>query len=140
MSIRARESVTYVTPETFDNMVVASPIPVLVSFHTPWSKVMVPLRGRLTEAFAGQLRVMHVNVVTHPSLAARFKIRVVPTLLIFKGGVPIEFIVGAVPSRFIFETVLKALSIRMDTQTIRPAKLPRQRERMRGLVHSSTLM
>jgi thioredoxin-like negative regulator of GroEL len=71
---------------------------------------MVPLLGRLAEAFAGRLRVVQVNISAHPELAARFKIRAVPTLLIFKQGVPVEFIVGTVPSRFVFETVCKALS------------------------------
>jgi thioredoxin-like negative regulator of GroEL len=72
---------------------------------------MVPLLGQLAEAFAGRLQVVQVNISAHPELAARFKIRAVPTLLIFKQGVPVEFIVGTVPSRFIVETVCKALGV-----------------------------
>jgi thioredoxin-like negative regulator of GroEL len=70
---------------------------------------MVPLLGQLAQAFAGQLRVVRANISADQSLAARFKIRAVPTLLIFKNGVPVEFIVGTVPSRFIFEMVCKSI-------------------------------
>jgi thioredoxin 1 len=110
VSIGLQERVSNVTAESFDRLVINSSIPVLVNFQTPWSRRMVPLLGQLAEAFAGRLRVVQVNISAHPELAARFKIRAVPTLLIFKQGVPIEFIVGTVPSRFVFETVCKALS------------------------------
>jgi thioredoxin 1 len=108
--IGLQERVSNVTAESFDRLVINSSVPVLVNFQTPWSRRMVPLLGQLAEAFAGRLRVVQVNISAHPELAARFKIRAVPTLLIFKQGVPIEFIVGTVPSRFVFETVCKALS------------------------------
>jgi thioredoxin 1 len=111
VSIGQRERARYVTVESFDRLVIGSPIPVLVNFQTPWSKRMVPLLGQLAEAFAGRLRVVQVNTSADPELAARFKIRAVPTLLIFKQGVPIEFIVGTVPSRFIVETVCKSLGM-----------------------------
>jgi hypothetical protein len=44
-----------VRSESFDQLVINSPIPVLVNFQTPWSKQMVPLLGQLAEAFAGRL-------------------------------------------------------------------------------------
>jgi thioredoxin-like negative regulator of GroEL len=109
VSIRQGQPVSNVTSKNFDRLVIDSPIPVLVNFQTPWSKRMVPLLGQLAEALAGRLRVVQVNIAADPELAARFKIRAVPTLLIFKNGVPVEFIVGTVPSRFIFETVCKTL-------------------------------
>jgi thioredoxin 1 len=111
VNTRRQEQVPDVTAEIFDRLVIDSPIPVLVNFHTPWSKRMVPLLGQLAEAFIGHLWVMQVNISAHPEVAARFKIRAVPTLLIFKKGIPVEFIVGTVPPRFIFETVCKALGV-----------------------------
>jgi len=125
MSIRRHRRIPSVTPASFDQIVVESPIPVLVSFQAPWSTVMVPLLDRLTETFAGQLRVVHVNVVDYPELAARFKIRAVPTLLIFKDGMPIEFIVGTVPTRFIFETVCKVLGVPLEPQMLSPSEMVR---------------
>jgi thioredoxin 1 len=111
VSIGQQEDVAYVTAESFDRLVLDSSVPVLVNFQTPWSKRMVPLLGQLAETFDGRLRVVQVNISTAPELAARFKIRAVPTLLIFKSGVPVEFIVGTVPPRFIFETVCKTLGM-----------------------------
>lgn len=111
MNIPKQEQIPDVTSEGFDRLVIDSPIPVLVNFQTPWSKRMIPLLGQLAEAFAGRLRIVQVNIAADLELAARFKIRAVPTLLIFKKGVPVEFIVGTVPSRFVLETVCKTLSV-----------------------------
>jgi thioredoxin 1 len=111
VSIGQQEQVVEVTAASFDRFVTDSPIPVLVNFQTPWSKQMVPLLGQLAETLGGRLQVVQVNISADPELAARFKIRAVPTLLIFKNGVPVEFIVGTVPPRFIFETVCKTLGV-----------------------------
>jgi thioredoxin-like negative regulator of GroEL len=111
VSIGQQEQVLEVTAASFDRFVTDSPIPVLVNFQTPWSKRIVPLLGQLAETLGGRLRVVQVNISADPELAARFKIRAVPTLLIFKHGVPVEFIVGTVPPRFIFETVCKTLGV-----------------------------
>ena len=111
MNIGQQEQVPDVTAESFDRQVTNSSIPVLVNFQTPWSRRMEPLLGQLAEAFAGRLQVVQVNISADPELAARFKIRAVPTMLIFKKGVPVEFIVGTVPARFVFETICKALSV-----------------------------
>ena len=111
MSIGEQMQVLEATEENFDRIVVEAHVPVLVNFQTPWSKRMVPLLGHLAEMFGGRIRVVQVNTSTNPELAARFRIRAVPTLLIFKNGVPLEFIVGTVPTRFILETVCKTLGI-----------------------------
>jgi thioredoxin-like negative regulator of GroEL len=110
VNIRQQEQVSDVTAESFDRQVTHSSVPVLVNFQTPWSRRMEPLLGQLAQAFAERLRVIQVNIAADPELAARFKIRAVPTLLIFTKGVPVEFIVGTVPPRFVFETVDKTLS------------------------------
>jgi thioredoxin 1 len=111
VNIREQEQIPDVTSESLDRLVLNSPIPVLVNFQTPWSRRMVPLLGQLADVCAGRLRVVQVNISANPDLATRFKIRAVPTLLIFKKGVPVEFIVGTVPSRFLFETVCKTLGV-----------------------------
>jgi thioredoxin 1 len=93
-----------------------SSIPVLVNFQAAWCPVMDAALGRLAKAFAGHLRVLQVNIASHPELAARFEIRVVPALLIFEGGVPVEFSVGSVPEHYFFEMVRKALGGGTGTQ------------------------
>jgi thioredoxin 1 len=95
-----RVEVPYVTSTTLDRLLRDSFIPVLVSFQTPKSEVLVHSLEMVATAFDGALHVIRVNVLTNPDLVARFSIRLVPTLLFFKMGVPTEFIVGAVPPRF----------------------------------------
>jgi len=126
VSISGQQEVPYVSAAHFDSLVIESPIPVLVNFETPWSTGMVPLLGKLAAAFAGRLRVMRVNISADPDVAARFKIRAVPTSLVFKNGVPVEFIVGTVPSRFVFETVCKALRGHPKANKARRMKTARQ--------------
>jgi thioredoxin-like negative regulator of GroEL len=104
-----REPLPSLTGVDLDRFLTGSSIPVLVNFQAPGSPVMDAALGRLAKAFAGHLRVVQVNTAAHPELAARFKVRVVPTLLIFAGGVPVEFSVGIVPEHYLFELVRKAL-------------------------------
>jgi thioredoxin-like negative regulator of GroEL len=83
---------------------------------------MVPLLGQIAEALVGRLRVVQVNISADAELATRFKIRAVPTLLIFKQGIPVEFIVGTVPSRFILVTICKTLGMSSRFITVRGAR------------------
>jgi hypothetical protein len=53
----------------------------LVSFEDPWSKALIPGLDELATAFRGRLRLVRVNRATHLELAARLKIRVVPSLI-----------------------------------------------------------
>jgi thioredoxin-like negative regulator of GroEL len=103
------EPLPSLTEVNLDRLLTDSSIPVLVNFQAPWSPVMDAALGRLAKAFAGHLRVLQVNMAAHPELAARFKVRVVPTLLIFAGGAPVEFSVGIIPEHYLFEMVRKAL-------------------------------
>jgi thioredoxin 1 len=138
VSISRQREVPYVTAAHFDRLVIESPIPVLVNFETPWSKGMVPLLGKLAAAFAGRLRVVRVNISADPDVAVRFKIRAVPTSLVFKNGVPVEFIVGTVPSRFVFETVCKALGGHPRASKARRVKTARRWPWQRKFVADSS--
>jgi thioredoxin 1 len=126
VSIVSHDAIPCATSENFDRLVVESTVPVLVNFQTSWAKGMVPLLGQLADAFAGQLRVVQVNIAADPDLAARFKIRAVPTLLIFKSGVPVEFIVGTVPARFIFALVCQTLGTSPKATKARGVKRAKQ--------------
>jgi thioredoxin 1 len=139
VSIRQLEQVPDVTADSFERLVVRSAAPVLVNFQTPWSRRTAPLLGQLAEAFAGRLRVVQVDISANPELAARFKVRSVPTMLIFKQGVPVEFIVGTVPPRFVFETVCKALGASTRPPKARRAGKARRWPALEQLALDSTL-
>ena len=93
------------TSTDFDSLVLQSSLPTMVIFENPWSMALMPGLDQLATAFTGDLRLVRVDLATHLELAARLKIRVVPTLLFFKGGALVEFMVGPVPTQFIVEMV-----------------------------------
>ena len=138
MSIGQHERIPYVTSRSFDRIVIESPVPVLVNFQTPWSRRMVPLLGRLAQTFRGQLRVVQADISADAELAARFKIRAVPTLLIFKKGIPVEFIVGTVPPRFLLKTVSTCLGAFPGVSKARHLRNSRQWPSLWTLAFDST--
>jgi thioredoxin 1 len=113
--------VPYVTSATLDRLLRDASIPALVSFQTPRSGVLVQSLEMIAHAFNGALRVLRVDVLTNPELVARFNIRMLPTLLFFKRGVPVEFIVGIVPTRFILHMACEAVG-RGQRNSVRKAR------------------
>ena len=91
----------YGSAEAFDTLVLQSPLPVLLCFECPWSRSLSPALPRLARTFAGFLRVVIVDVAAHPELAARYRIRIVPSLLMLKWGTVVEFLIGPIPHRFL---------------------------------------
>jgi thioredoxin 1 len=104
-------AIPYVAPASLRALLRESTLPVLVSFDSPPLEAVMPDLGALASTFAGQLRVLRVNVVNAPELAEAFKVRSIPTLLLFKDGRPIDFVVGTVPTRFVAGTVGRVLGI-----------------------------
>ncbi len=73
----------------FDKEVLGSDKPVLVDFWAPWCmpcRVQGPIVSALAVSLAGKARVGKVNVQVDPTLAGRFGIAGIPTLLVFRQG------------------------------------------------------
>ena len=89
-----------VTDAEFDEKVVKAEKPVLVDFWAEWCgpcKMIAPLVDELSEEMDGQMEFAKVDVDANPITAVTYGIRSIPALLIFKGGKPVDQIIGAVP-------------------------------------------
>ena len=87
----------------FEEKVLKSEKPVLVDFWAPWCmpcRMVGPIVEELSNQFEGQAGFAKVNVDEAPDVAARFGIRSIPTLMIFKSGECVETMVGACPKEY----------------------------------------
>ena len=84
----------------FDQEVTKATTPVLVDFWAEWCgpcRVVGPIVDQLADELKGKLKVAKLNVDDNQELAAQFSVMSIPTLIIFKGGKPVDQIVGAMP-------------------------------------------
>jgi len=100
------------TDTNFEAEVLQSPIPVLVDFWAPWCgpcKMLAPSIEALAGDYAGKLKVGKLNTDESENVAAKYGIRSIPTLLVFKNGEVVNQLVGALPKEKIAEQLDRAL-------------------------------
>ncbi|OYW73699.1 MAG: thioredoxin [Verrucomicrobia bacterium 12-59-8] len=98
------------TTETFDTTLSGTDQPVLVDFWAEWCgpcKMMSPILDQLATEQAGRATIAKVDIDAYPDLQARFGIRAIPTLIVFKNGQPVNTITG-VKSKGFLEAALAA--------------------------------
>jgi thioredoxin 1 len=80
----------------------------VVDFWASWCmpcKLMVPVLNELAEEAGDQVTVCKVNIEEYQSVAARFNVRNIPTLIIFRNGKEVDRIVGVKPKDFILKKI-----------------------------------
>ncbi len=101
------------TDEDFERIVSESKLPILVDFWAPWCgpcRFIAPIITQIAEEKAGVLSVGKLNVDDNPSIARKYGITGIPTLILFKDGHPVERIVGALPKETLEQILTKHLA------------------------------
>ena len=83
----------YFTAENFEKDVLQSKEPVLVDFWATWCgpcRMIAPFVEELAEEVKGNVKVGKVNVDEEMSLAIKYRVEAIPTLILFKDGQPVK--------------------------------------------------
>ncbi|MCL4863584.1 MAG: thioredoxin [Caldilineaceae bacterium] len=102
-----------VTDATFDDTVIQAEKPVLVDFWAEWCgpcKMIAPVLDELATELDGQLVIGKLDVDENPDTSMAYGVMSIPTLLLFKGGEPVDRIVGAQPKAQLLKRLQPHLS------------------------------
>ena len=89
-----------VTDQTFDEVVLSNKNLVMVDFSAPWCgpcKAIDPIIDELAQEYSGKVTFAKVNVDENQNTAIRYSVQSLPTILIFKNGLPFTQVNGAKP-------------------------------------------
>ncbi|MFA5849020.1 MAG: thioredoxin [Bacteroidales bacterium] len=81
---------------------------VLVDFWASWCapcRMMAPVLNEVAETLTGNMHIGKVNIEEYQNLAAKFKVRSIPTLILFKNGVEVNRFVGVKNKEFLIKQI-----------------------------------
>lgn len=85
------------TDDNFESEVLKADVPVLVDFWAEWCmpcKMLGPTIDQIADEMAGKAKVGKVDTDSNREIAVKYGISAIPTVIIFKGGQPVEKFVG----------------------------------------------
>ena len=107
------EFVNEVSDTVWEKEVLQSDQPVLVDFWAPWCgpcRMVAPVVDELSEEYDGLVKFLKLNTDDNTATAAKYGVRSIPTLMVFKGGQPVESVIGFRPKSALKTTLDKVLA------------------------------
>ena len=108
----AGDSILILNDDNFDDRLAKLKGPILVDFWAGWCapcKKIDPTLDELAEEMEGEIHVAKIDVDENGNLANRFRIRSIPTLIVFKNGKVVDQLIGAAPKGQITRMLKKHL-------------------------------
>ncbi|MBI2975471.1 MAG: thioredoxin [Chloroflexi bacterium] len=106
-------SVINLSDATFKAEALDADAPVLVDFTAEWCgpcRQLAPIVDQLASEYAGRMSVGRLDIDANIEITTRYGVMGVPTLILFKGGQPVERWMGFVPKQRIVDKLKKHLS------------------------------
>ena len=91
-------SIQHISDDSFEQEVLQSDLPVLVDYWAEWCgpcKMIAPILDEVARDYGDKIRVVKVNVDENQSVPAKYGIRGIPTLMLFRNGAVVDTKVGA---------------------------------------------
>lgn len=102
-----------ITDATFQQEVIAADKPVLVDFWAPWCgpcRIVGPVLAEIAHEQEARVKIVKVNVDENQQYAGELKVFNIPTMVLYKGGEPVDKIIGALPKQQILDRIEPHLS------------------------------
>jgi thioredoxin 1 len=96
--VQRMAALTHLTDATFDETVNGASKPVLVDFTAAWCgpcHALSPILEEVAGEHADKIEIVKLDVDENPAITRRFDVMSMPTLILFKDGVPAKRMVGA---------------------------------------------
>ena len=106
------ELIKHISDASFDTDVINAGKPVLVDYWAEWCgpcKMIAPILDEVSTTYGDRLQVTKMNVDENREVPAKFGIRGIPTLMLFKGGELVDTHVGALSKAKLNEFIGKSL-------------------------------
>jgi thioredoxin 1 len=103
----------HVTDESFEEVVLKSPVPAIVDFWAPWCgpcRMIAPIIEDLAQKYDGQAVIAKVNTDENFRVASELGIMGIPTLILFREGVEVDRVVGVAPRKELEQRLVALLN------------------------------